>query len=425
LSVQIRVAIGLCAVLFFSVNPGSTADWPQWLGPQRNAVSSETGLLKNWPAAGPQVVWRVPLGKGFSGISISQGRVYTLFANSEGEFAVCLKAENGEEVWRFQTGTLYEERQGGDGPRSTPTVDGERVYVLGARGMLYALDARTGEKVWEKDLVAAFGSEVPRWGFSTSPLVEGDLLLLEAGGVDGNFLVDMVIDREANATAVALDKATGRTVWTALGDKMSYSSPIVVTLDGLRQVVFFNAYALVGLAPQDGSVYWRFPWKTRYDVSASTPVLIAPDKLFISAGNKGAVVRVASADDGAQVEQVWKNKEMKNHFGTSIHYKGHLYGFDESILTCINAESGAQMWETRGYAKGTLVIADGHLLILGEQGNLGLAVATPEGFVEKANVAVMSGRCWTVPSLANGKIYLRDESEMVCLNIGEAPELGE
>ena len=408
-----RIAISLSLVATFIARPAVGADWPQWLGPERNGVSGETGLLAAWPESGPEVKWRTPLGKGFSSIAIAGDRLFTMYADTGDEYVVCLSVANGEEIWRVKTGGYYKEGQGGDGPRSTPTVDGDRVYVLGAEGMLLALRTVDGGELWRKDLVDEFGGEVPRWGFSTSPLVEGDLLLVEAGGVVSNILLNMIVDRQAEATSVAVDKTTGRLVWSALDDKMSYSSPIAYTLNGKRQTVFFNAYALVGLAPANGTLLWRFPWKTRYDVSASTPVFLPPDRIFISGGGNGAVVRVG--DDA--VETVWKNGKMDNHFGTSVHYDGHIYGFDQSILKSIDAGTGAENWKTRGYAKGTLIIADGHLIILGEQGNLGLAVVTPERFVEKANVPLMSGRCWTVPALAGGRLYVRDEKEIVAVDL--------
>ena len=393
--------------------PVSAADWPQWLGPERNGVSAEKNLLRDWPDAGPQVLWRAPLGKGFSAISAAAGRLFTMYADPDGEFAVCLDAASGAELWRVRTGDFYKESQGGDGPRSTPTVDGDAVYVLGATGRLLALEADSGDEIWQKDLVKEFGSEVPRWGFSTSPLVEGELLLVEAGGVEGNILVNMVIDRSAKTTAVALDKKTGNAVWSALDDKMSYSSPIAYTIGGSRQVAFINAYALVGLSVEDGGELWRFPWKTRWDVSAATPVFLPPDRIFISSEKKGAMVRVGQGG----VAEVWKNSKMRNHFGTSIFREGYLYGFDKSILKCIDADSGEERWKARGYAKGTLIAADGHLIVLGERGNLGLVEVTPEAFVEKANVELMKGRCWTVPSLADGKLYVRDEEEIVAVDL--------
>ena len=405
------IALWLVAIL--PALPVSAADWPQWLGPKRNGVSVEKGLLTAWPEGGPEVTWRQPLGKGFSSIAVSGNRLYTMYAGSEGEFVVCLSAADGKPLWRVRTGAYYKEGQGGDGPRSTPTVDGDRVYVLGAQGLLLALRAADGGEMWRRDLVEEFGSDVPRWGFSTSPLVEGDLVLIEVGGVVSNIVLNMIVDRKAKATAVAVEKSTGRMVWSALDDKMSYSSPIAYTVNGTRQVAFFNAYALVGLAPADGGELWRYPWKTRYDVSASTPVFLPPDRIFISGGGDGAVVRVGEN----AVEEVWKNGEMVNHFGTSIHYDGHIYGFDQSILKCIDAETGVAKWKARGYAKGTLIFADGHLIILGEKGNLGLVEATPERFVEKANVPLLDGRCWTVPALSGGRLYVRDEGEIVAVDL--------
>ena len=411
----------LCAALLISAVAATATEWPQWLGPMRNGTSSEENLLLEWPDAGPEVIWRKPLGRGFSAVSVAGGRLFTMYADSLGEYAVCLEAAGGRELWRVRTGKYYEEKQGGDGPRSTPTVHGETVYVLGAEGGLFALQAGSGEVIWQKDLVAEFGGQVPRWGFSTSPLVDGELLLVEAGGAEGSFLVDMVIDRTAPATAVALDRRTGQTVWTALDDKMSYSSPVSYSVDGMRQAAFINAYALVGLSPDKGTELWRFPWKTRYDVSAATPLFIPPDRIFISSGDKGAVLRVGREG----VEEVWRNGEMQNHFGTSVYHEGHLYGFDNSILKCIDAADGQTQWQARGYAKGTLILAAGHLILLGEQGNLGLAEANPERFVEKANVALMKGRCWTVPSLSEGILYVRDETEIVAVDLrpAEAPQV--
>jgi len=399
------------------------ADWPQWRGPQRDGISRETDLFAADLKSNPFVeAWRSPLGPGFSGIAIADGRVFTMFAQGEDEFAICFDGQTGAERWRHRTGPYYKETQGGDGPRSTPTVDGEVVYVLGATGKLFALAAAGGAPLWQKDLVAEFSSEVPRWGFSTSPLVEGDLLLVEAGGHDGNFVVDMALDRTTPVTAVALDKATGATVWTALNEKMSYSSPIAFTAAGTRQLAYFTAYSLTGLAPEDGRVYWRYPWKTRYDVSAATPVFIAPDRIYISTvnGNGGTVLQIKGNGDSLSVGQVRQDYKMGHGFGTSVLYESHLYGLDGSILKCLDAATVEEKGMTGGYAKGTLIVADGHLVILGEQGNLGLAEATPEGFVEKASYPAFNSRCWTAPSLANGRLYLRDESEIVCLDIRES-----
>ncbi len=404
----------LCASLFlvFCAFPAlaqdwsswQSAGWPQWLGPARNGISSETGLFGHELSF--EESWRVPAGKGFSGLSIVGNRIYTMYIHSEKEYAICLDARNGEVLWRTRTDDNFVERQGGDGPRATPTVDDGMVYVFSAQGKLHALDSQTGSQQWSHDLVSKFGGKRPRWGFCASPLVAGDLVLIEAGGTGGHSLI-------------AFDKASGEVAWTTGSDKPGYSSPITATIGQTRQAVFFTGYGLISVAPQQGRVLWRHPWPTSHNVNAATPIFIPPNRFFISSGygTGGTVVEVSPTDGGYGVKEIWRNKEMKNHFATSIYYQGHLYGFDGSILKCLDAATGAEKWKTRGYGKGTLIAADGHLVVLGEQGNLGVAEATPGGFVEKANAQVFHSKCWTAPALADGRLYLRDESEIVCINL--------
>ena len=378
--------------------------WPQWLGPDRNGISPETGLFGDKSSF--KETWRVQGGKGFSGLSIVGDRIYTMYIHSGEEFAVCLDAGNGEVLWRTRTDDNLVERQGGDGPRATPAVDGGMVYVFSAHGKLHALDSQTGSRQWSHDLVSEFGGKKPRWGFSASPLVEGDLVLIEAGGKGGQSLI-------------AFDKTSGEVAWKTGSDNPGYSSPITTTIGQTHQAVFFTGYGLISVVPQHGRVLWKHPWKTKHNVNAATPVFIPPNRFFISSGygTGGSVVEVTATDGGYEVAEVWRNKEMKNHFATSIYYQGHLYGFDSSILKCLDAETGTEKWKTRGYGKGSLIIADGHLVILGEKGNLGLAAATPEGFVEKANTWVFRSKCWTAPALADGRLYLRDDSEIVCIDV--------
>ncbi len=383
--------------------------WPQWLGPDRNGISPETGLFGDEPSF--EESWRVQGGKGFSGLSIVGNRIYTMYIYDGDEYAVCLDARNGEVLWRTRTDGMLKERQGGDGPRATPTVDDGMVYVFSAYGKLHALDSQTGTQQWSHDLVSEFGIKKPNWGFCASPLVEGDLVLIEAGGKRGHSLM-------------AFDKTSGEVVWATGSDKTGYSSPIATTIGQTRQAVFFTGYGLLAVAPLHGRVLWKHPWKTNHDINIATPVFIPPSRFFISSdyGTGGSVVEISPTDRGYAVAEVWRNKEMKNHFATSIHYQGHLYGFDSSILKCLDAETGEEKWKTRGYGKGTLIVADGHLVLLGERGNLGLAQATPEGFVEKASYPAFNSRCWTAPSLANGRLYMRDESEIVCLNVKGAAQ---
>ena len=400
-----RCYLLIAVVLCFS---SAHADWPQWLGPNRTGISSETGVLTTWAADGPTVVWQKELGEGFSGISVADGRVYTMFSAGEDEFVICLNEETGREIWRFRTGAKFYERQGGNGPRSQPTVDGERVFVLSAEGWLYALNAKDGKKLWLVDLYDGMGSRVPKFGFSTSPLVENDLLLLEVGTRQGTF--------------IALDKTNGAVKWASQRDIVSYSSPIAVDIAGIRQVVFVSGEAAVGLSPTDGSLYWRFPWQTSYDLNVATPIFVPPDHIFISSGydHGAALLQIAQQGEGLSVKKVWESRGMKNHFGTSLLIGDYIYGFDNAILKCIEAKTGKEQWKRRGYGKGSLIYADGQLIILSDKGKLALADASPTGFREKASTQVLSGKCWTPPALANGKIFVRDMYKIVCMDVSDA-----
>jgi outer membrane protein assembly factor BamB len=384
---------------------GAKGDWPQYRGPGRDGVSPETGLLTTWPGSGPRELWRVPLGEGFSGIAAVDGRLYTMYGRGKDEYVASLEAATGREVWRRRIDDNHRDSQG-NGPRSTPTVEGGVVYVLGARGMLAALKAESGEIIWERDLEEEYGAKVPRWGASVSPLVEGDLLLVETGSSGGRSLM-------------AFDKEFGRVVWASQTDKPGYSSPLAVTVNGTRQILFFTATGLVSVSPEDGSLLWRVAWKTSYDVNAAMPVFLAPDRVFISSGYDvgAAVFRITGSGKKTGVEEIWRSRVMKNHFNSSVLYDGYLYGFDDGTLKCIDPQSGEEKWRQRGFAKGSLLAADGHLIVLGERGQLALAEATPAAYREKGRSQPLEGKTWTMPTVSNGRLYLRNEEELVALDI--------
>jgi len=395
----------LAGSLWLTLAAPATGEWPQYRGPDRTGISEETGILKTWPESGPEVLWRAELGNGYSGIAVSGGRAFTMYGRGDGEFVAAYDPGTGKELWRARTGKNRADDQGG-GPRATPTVDGDRVYALGASGDLVAVSAGTGEVAWRVDLKSAVGARVPRWGVSTSPLVEDDLLILDAGGPDGKALV-------------ALDKRNGKVRWTAFSDKPGYSAPLAATIHGVRQVISFGGTALVSAALEDGKELWSFPWKTSYDVNAAMPIFVPPDKVFISSAydTGAALLRVEKSDGGLKVSEVWRSRVMKNHFNSSILYGGHLYGFDNGVLKCIDASTGDEKWKQSGFAKGSLILADGHLVILSERGLLALAEATPAGYKEAARAQILQGKTWTMPSLADGRLYLRTEEEMVALKV--------
>ena len=393
----------LVALVGFSPSPGEAADWPHWRGPTRDGVSPDASVLDTWPEAGPTVLWRVPLGEGFSSVSVSQGQLFTMFAAGDDEFVVSLRAADGSEVWRLRADTNFTESTG-NGPRSTPTVDGDRVYAVSAKGKLYALDKTDGHQLWTIDLTERFGSTIPSWGYAASPLIEGDLLLLPVGGAEGSSIA-------------ALDKQNGKTIWTTYSDGLSYSSPIPVTFNGVRQILFLTEKNLVSVAPADGQIYWTYPWTDTINIT--TPILIPDDRIYISAAyDKGAaMLAMRMAQDTVGVEELWQSRGMKNWINSSILYEDHLYGFDNSIFKCIAVESGAEKWKTRGFKRGSLVLAGDHLVVLGEGGELALVEATPLEYREQALVQILEGKCWTSPTLVDGRLYLRNEEELLCLDL--------
>lgn len=389
---------------------GPTADpfdWPQWRGPQRDGIAPGDGLLAEWPDRGLPVLWRQKAGPGVSSLAVAGGRVFTLFQDGPNEVVICWDAEKGTERWRFP----YESRftREVDGPRSTPTVDDERVYTLGARGHLHCLEAKTGKKVWHSDLCADFGAEVPKWGFSSSPLVEDDLLLINPGASGGQSIV-------------AFDKLTGKVRWKNLDDPAGYSSPVISTAANVRQVLFLTGTALVSLDPKTGAVYWRFPWNTPNEANVATP-LVRGDCAFISSGYAQgcALVRVVKDGDGLAAQQIYKNNLMRNHYATSVFHDGTLYGFDEAYLTWMSFRAGKEdkkrRWKEGKFHRGTLLAVGNRLIVQGEDGDLALVEPSPDEYREKGHFSVSDKRCWTVPALAHGRLYVRDEAQVICLDL--------
>jgi outer membrane protein assembly factor BamB len=399
-----QARLPLTLLLCLLAGTALAADWPQFRGPNRDGISRENGLLKSWPAGGPKVLWKTLVGEGYSHLVVSKGRLFTLYGEGSGDFAVAYDAATGKPLWRVPLGRKYENGQG-NGPRSTPTVDGDVVYVLTATGKLAALNAADGKKIWAHDLREEFDAEPPTWGISTSPLVEGNLLLVDVGGSRGRSLV-------------AFDKKTGKTVWTSQSEMAGYSAPIAITVGGVRQVIFFTGRAVLAVSPKDGKLLWRVPWRTDWDVNAATPIFVPPDKLYISSGydTGAALFRIEVANGRAGAGEVWQSRRMKNQFSSSVLHNGHIYGFDNSVLKCIVAATGEEKWKESGFGHGSLILAGGQLIVLSERGKLLLVEATPESYREKGTAQVLSGKCWTAPTLAGGRLYLRNEEELVALD---------
>jgi outer membrane protein assembly factor BamB len=372
-------------------------------------VSPETGLALDWGEGGPAVLWRVPLGAAYSGLSVVEGRLYTMESRDGREHVVALDVADGARVWSVEIGPAWDDRWS-RGPRSTPTVHDGRVYAVGSRGRLVALDAEDGTTRWSVDLVERYGGDVPRWGVATSPLVHGGRLFVPVGG--------------EQVLAMAFHPDNGREVWRAgAGGGAGYSSPVAIEAAGLEQILLFTADGLVSVAPRSGARYWSFPWETSYDVNATAPLPVPPDRVFVSSGyDKGAaMLRIVARDGGVGVEQIWRNREMKNRFSTSVRVGDHLYGFDEQTFKCVDARNGEMVWRERGLGHGSLIAADGRLVVLGEKGQLRIVEASPAGYREVAAWQAFDGKTWTAPSLADGVVYLRDEREVLALDVRKQP----
>lgn len=380
-------------------------EWPQFRGPHRDGVASGAHLKRSWPAAGPHLLWRVPMGTGYSHLAVAGGRIYTQYGERGSEYLAAYDAATGRRLWTLRTDAELENDQG-NGPRSTPTFDAGTLYVQSAQGQLRAVSAATGKELWSHDLQREFGARVPTWGMSSSPLVEGELLLAAVGGSGGH-------------AAMAFDKHSGRVAWSALDDKPGYASPIALTAGGVRQAIFFTGGSVAALAPADGRVLWRVPWETSYDVNAATPLFVAPDKLFVSSGYDTGAALFRLRNEGRQVgvQQVWKSRAIKNQFSSSVLAGEYIYGFDNGTFKCVKAETGEERWKERGLGHGSVILADGLLVVLSESGKLVLVDATPEDYHERASFQALSGRCWSGPSLAGGKLYLRNAEVMEAFDL--------
>jgi outer membrane protein assembly factor BamB len=381
----------------------SQASWPQWRGPNRDGISKETGLLKQWPAEGPPLVWKASgAGGGYSSFSVANGKLYTMGLRGEREFVVAFDVATGKEAWATAHGSAFRNDRG-DGPRGTPTVDGDRVYALGGSGDLTAFEARTGKIVWTKNVLREFGGSNIIWGISESPLVLGNKVLVNAGGPE--------------ASIVALNKDNGAVIWKSQSDRAGYSSAIPVELNGTTQVIFFTARRAVGLDAKDGRLLWEYGKPANRVANVATPIARG-NRVFISSdyGTGGGVVEI-SADNSAK--EIWFTQDMRNHHSSSVLIGDYLYGFSSSILTAIRFDTGEIAWRDRSVGKGSLVFADGNLYCFSEDGVVGLVEATPTGYKEKGRFRIAQGNLptWTHPVVVGGRLYLRDQDTIYAYDV--------
>ena len=414
-------ALGLCLSLPAAgqskKEPLPAGDWPHWRGPHFDGVSRETGLLKEWPQGGPRVLWKVKLSGGYSSVAVAAGRLYTHTAKDKKEECVlCLDAASGKELWRHTYPCDYDRHVSlgekyDSGPRATPAVDGDRVYTIGTTGVVLCLEAATGREVWRRELLTLGNRSCPRQGYCASPLVIGDLLFVHPGGRQGN-------------SVAALNKADGRLAWQALDDAISYSSPIRIDRDGEARVLFLTANSVAAFTPKDGKLCWRHDLgrdnagPDDLMLPAATPVYAA-GQVFVSSNLMGGTL--LRLGDKGTTEKVWTSAIMRNAFATSVLYRDHLYGFGGSRLRCVEWASGKAVWSKSGLGKGSVALADGHLIILTEAGELYLAEATPEEYRQTGRCQPLEGPCLTAPVVAGGRLFLRNERVLMALDLKADP----
>jgi outer membrane protein assembly factor BamB len=387
-------------------------DWGAWRGPERTGISKEQGLAKSWPESGPKLLWKTEyVGEGFSTPSVAGGVLYVMGNKDNEEFiyAVDVKAE-GKLLWKTSLGAVRHQGAGYPGPRSTPTVDGSRVYTLGLNGDIVCLDAESGKIEWRHDLVGDFGGSTPTWGYSESVLIDGPWALATPGG--------------SQATLAAFDKLTGKNVWSSgVGDGAGYSSIIKAEIGGVKQYVQFTASALVGIAAADGKPLWRYEAPANGTANASTP-LVAGDRAFASSGygTGGGAVTVTKSGSEFKAEEAFFTKQMKNHHGGMVLIDGYIYGSDDpGVLTCIELATGETKWRERKTGKCSLIALDGMMLITrSEQGKVCLVKISPEA-AEVVSEFSQPDRTdkpsWAHPVVADGKLYLRDQDLLQCYNL--------
>jgi outer membrane protein assembly factor BamB len=379
--------------------------WTNFRGPNRDGRYDEMAVLTSWPASGLTPIWKQPIGVGYSSFVIADGRAYTIEQRRRQEVVAAYDVATGRELWTQGWSAEFNDETG-DGPRATPTWDDGRIYALGATGELRCLDAKTGVVAWRRNILSENGASNLQWAMAASPLIVDDKVIVLPGGPAGK-------------SVVAYNKLSGAPVWKSQGDPQAYVSPMLLTLAGRRQIVVVSSSRVLGLVPEDGSLLWSYPWDTDMGINVSQPIQVDKNRFFISAGyGKGAaLVEVSGSGNNFSAKTLWENINMKNKFNSSVLHEGHIYGLDEGILSCLDVSTGTRKWKGGRYGYGQVILASGHLIITSDTGELALVKATPDQYTEVARFKALDGQTWNYPAIANGKLLVRNSTQMAAYNI--------
>ncbi len=380
-----------------ATNPAHAADWPNWRGVNYDGISTETDFKKAWKGE-LKTVWARKIGAGYSGIICVKGRVYTCGSEDGKQVLFCLKADKGTVLWKRPIEDAYRNNFG-DGTRGTPTYDKGRVYIMGALGTIACFKADDGSRIWSRKYDA-----IPQWGYSGSVLIQGKLAIVATGGRGGGLR--------------ALNKKTGDEIWACGDDGDSgYSTPYPFEMGGTKYICSFLGKSVVIAEQKTGREVFSMPWKTDWKVNAATPIF-HDGYLFISSGYSTGcgLYKLRKKGDAIEANEIWRSKVMKNKFQTPVIHQGNLYSYDQAAFKCVDLMTGKQQWREHG-SHGTVLLADGHLIALSGEGRLRIAPATPSGFEATGEAEILEGRCWTIPTLSDGRLYARNLDRIVCVDL--------
>ncbi len=380
--------------------------WPDFRGPNRDGRYDGPPIRTDWPADGLKPLWKQPIGLGYASFVVADGRAFTIEQRRQQEVVAAYDVATGRELWTNGWDAEFVETMGGDGPRATPTYDEGRIYALGAQGELRCLDAQTGVPRWRRNILNDAGASNLEWGMAAAPLIVDGTVIVLPGGPNGK-------------SVAAYDKTTGRPVWTSLSDQQAYTSPMLVTIGGVRQLLVVSAERAMGLTVDQGKLLWEYPWVTEIGINVAQPLLLGNDRIFLSAGygHGAAVIQLEPSGDRFKVGTVWKNTRMKNKFTSSVLRDGYIYGLDEAILTCLDAATGALKWKGGHYGYGQTLLAGEHLIVISEDGDLALVKATPERYVELSRFPAIDGKTWNHPVIVDGRLLVRNIQEMAAFDL--------
>jgi outer membrane protein assembly factor BamB len=397
------------------LDSGKPTEFPEYRGRKRDGLVVGPALARDWHARPPRVIWRQPVGGGYSAFAVAGNVAVTLEQRRDEEAVVCYDIASGKERWRFGYPAFFKEKLGGEGPRATPTISHGDIFSLGATGRLLCLDGATGKVKWSTNVLE--GNDNVLWGMAGSPLVYDQVVVVNPG---------VQKDTVAGRALVAFDRSSGKPVWSSGNRRAGYSSPMLATLAGKRQILLLDGQALGGFDAQTGKELWHFQWdETMNGINVAQPVVLEGDRIFISSGYGigCALVQVSRAQDKWSVTELWKNKAMRCRFSNPVLYQGYLYGLDEGFLVCLDPATGQRQWKEGRYGHGQLLETGGLLVILSETGRLVLVEANPDAHVELSSFPALTGKTWNYLALMDGKAYIRNHLEMACYELaGQAVE---